>query len=62
MKACCWSAILGSGYNRVELKSDRSDNESGATIAMTATNGKTEVNRFNFGFCNNGDKISMNIL
>ena len=48
---------LGAGYNRVELKSDRSDNESGAIIAMTATSGKTEVNGFKSGFGDTSDKV-----
>ena len=49
---------LGAGNNRVYLNSNGS---SGATVAMTATSGKTEVSGFNSGFDDNSDKISINI-
>ena len=52
---------LGAGNNRVYLNSNRSSGSSGATVAMTATEGTTEVNGFNSGFDDNGDKLSINI-
>ena len=53
---------LGGGNNKVYLNQNRGNNSSGATVAMTSTSGRTEVNGFNSGFGDDGDKISMNIL
>ena len=52
---------LGAGNNRVYLNSNRGNNSSGATVAMTATEGTTEVNGFSSGFDENADKISINV-
>ena len=47
---------LGAGNNRVYL-----NETGGATVAMTATEGTTEVIGFNASFVDDGDKISINI-
>ena len=47
---------LGAGNNRVYL-----NETGGATVAMTATSGKTEVIGFSSGFGENADKISVSI-
>ena len=53
---------LGAGQNKVHLNSNRGNSATGATIAMTATEGKTEVSGFNSGFDDNADKVSINVL
>ena len=47
---------LGAGNNRVYL-----NETGGATVAMTATSGRTEVSGFSSGFDENADKISINV-
>ena len=51
---------LGAGNNSVYLDEDR-ENSGGATINQTATNGKTEVNGFKFGFGDSNDRININL-
>ena len=50
---------LGAGNNYVSLNSN--GNGQGATVAMTATTGKTAVDGFNATFSDDGDRISVNL-
>ena len=53
---------LGSGNNYVSLNDNsRNTASEGATVAMTAATGKTEVDGFNFGFNENSDKVRFDI-
>ncbi len=51
---------LGSGYNRITIDQNRNLDEYGATIAMTATTGITEVYGFHLGFNERSDRVSIN--
>lgn len=48
---------LGGGQNHVYIDENRSDSNNIATVALTASSGKTEVDGFNAEFGDTGDKI-----
>ena len=52
---------LGGGNNYVSLSTNRNFAETEATIAMTAENGQTEVDGFNFSYGESGDKVRLDI-
>ena len=52
---------LGAGNNYVALQKPTSYHEEGATIALTATRGQTEVDGFNFGYDDTSDKVKLDI-
>ena len=52
---------LGAGNNYVALQQTNNYSEEGATIAMTATTGRTVVDGFNFSYGDNGDRVRVDI-
>ena len=52
---------LGAGNNLIYLNENRNGSESGATIAITTSVGRTEVYGFQAGFNETADKVSLDI-